>query len=62
MERSEWFTRRRATIAYYSRFGLAIVNTIFLLPVATGLRFKIDENCANWFRDTSRVLTPIFRT
>ena len=38
MERSEWFARRRATIAYYSRFGLAIVNTIFLLPVATGLR------------------------
>lgn len=59
MERSEWFTRRRATIAYYSRFGLAIVSICFL---PHGLRFKIDEKCANWFRNTSRVLTPIFRT
>ena len=34
MERSEWFARRRATIAYYSRFGLAIVSTCLLFCLA----------------------------
>lgn len=28
MERSEWFARRRATIAYYSRFGFADCYTL----------------------------------
>ena len=37
MERSEWFTRRRATIAYYSRFGLAIVSTCFFCLAAYAL-------------------------
>jgi len=28
MERSEWFARRRATIAYYSRFGFGDCLTL----------------------------------
>ena len=34
MERSEWFARRRATIAYYSRFGLAIDSTCLFFCLA----------------------------
>ena len=62
MERSEWFARRRATIAYYSRFGFADCLTLDHTHLYVSFRFIYGTFYAIEVQNTSRVLALIFRT
>ena len=56
MERSEWFARRRATIAYYSRFGFGDcltldhthLNVSFALYMAHFMPLRFRTRVVSW--------------